>query len=238
MLRNIILLFILLGANIGQAASNIPRLKLEYSYALDMYCPLRVEPETLKPSQLALIPKIPIYRNELLSKVGWFQNQWNIQGNPLLQATVKLIGKPFPMSELQAAIFLCPRLPFMGTPLSLNVISYLESSSKDIEGLGKPLPIFFFVSTTIHEVLHKYINNILDKNGSPILARMKETDLYKSHLHLFAVQKLVFESLGLTDLLQPIGHLEALHGPDYVKAWQTVHGDQKIYEALLLELKK
>jgi len=220
------------------AANSIPHLKIEYSYGLDMYCPQKVEPEVLTPIQTALIPKIPEYRTELLSKLQWFQAQWDQQGSPLLIATVKVIGKPFPMQNLQAAIFLCPRLPFMGTPLAFNVISYLTSSSRDIPGLGKPMPIFFFISTAFHEILHKYINNILEKNPSKILAKLNDSDLYEAHLHLYAVQKLVFESLGLSQLIPGIGQIEASHGTDYLRAWKVIHEQPDMKESLLMELKK
>lgn len=218
--------------------TQVPKVQIEYSYALDMYCPQKVDPEFLTPSQLQLIPKIPEYRKELLSKVSWFQSQWNQQGQPLLTQTVRVIGKPFPMKDIQASVFLCPRFPFMGTPLAFNVISYLNSSAKDIEGLnGNPMPVFFFVSTAFHEVLHKYINSILEKRPSAILAKLNETDLYEAHLHVFALQKLVFESLGLGYLLPQIQQLEALHGPDYVRAWKAIHDDSNFYAALIAELK-
>jgi len=220
------------------ASDGIPNVKFEYSYALDMYCPQKVEPEVLTPEQTALIAKLPQYRVELLSKLNWLQNQWDSQGQPLLMATVKNIGKPFPIQDLQAAVFLCPRFPFMGTPLALNVISYLDSSAKDIPNLGKPMPIFFFISTTFHEILHKYINAILKKNPSSILSKINASDLYKAHLHLFALQKLVFESLGLSHLLPQIGRLEALHGAEYARAWKAVHNDSTFYNALIEELKK
>ena len=218
--------------------SEVPSLKIEYSYALDIFCPEKVDPENLTQSQLKLIPKIPVYRIELLSKINWFQTQWNQQGTPLLSQTVALIGKSFPMKDIQAAVFLCPRFPFMGTPLAFNVISYLDSAAKDIEGLGgKPIPVFFFVSTAFHEILHKYINSILEKNPSVILSNMKDTELYMAHLHLFALQKNVFESLGLAYLLPQIQQIEALHGPDYVRAWQAVHSDVQLYNSLIAELK-
>jgi len=219
--------------------AQVPKVKIEYSYALDIYCPERVEPEVLNSWQLSLIAKIPTYRTELLKRLPWFQQQWDNQGQPLLTATRSLIGKAFPMQDLQAAVFLCPRFPFMGTPLALNVISYLESSAADIPTLGgQPLPVFFFVSTTFHEVLHKYINAILEKQPSSILAAMDESDLYEAHLHLFALQKFVFTSLGLSNLLVQIEGLEATHGPDYSRAWKRVHGDQQFYEDLLAELMK
>lgn len=222
-------------------APAIPSLKLKYSYALDIYCPLQVTPEPLTPWQIALIPKIPQYRDqELLSKISWFQSEWNKQGTPLLAAAVNAIGKSFPMKEISAALFLCPRYPFMGTPLAFNVISYLNLPAKDIPTLaGKPMPIFFFVSTAFHEILHKYINSILEKKPSMVLKNLGTNlnSLYGAHLHLFALQKKVFTDLKLNKLLPSIAKLEASHGPEYDRAWKTVHEDAAVYNSLIDELK-
>ncbi len=217
----------------------VPRLKLEYSYAIDMYCPLRVEPEALEPWQLALIPKISIYQVELIQKLDWFQFQWDTQGVPLLMAAMNEVGAPFPVSALQAAVFLCPRYPFMGTPLAFNAISYLESSADDIPSLGgQPLPVFFFISTAFHEVLHKYITSLLKLRPSRILQKIpNETPLYRAHLHLFALQRKSFESLGLSHLLPHIKKLESLHGLDYKRAWESVYSNNELYRELLGELK-
>jgi hypothetical protein len=238
---NITIVALSLISTLALAAPNVPKLKLEYSYALDMYCPHNVVPETLTPAQVALIPKIPLYRDqELLLKLEWFQSEWDKQGNPLLMAAANAIGKPFPISEISAALFLCPRYPFMGTPLAFNVISYLNLPAMEIPALaGNPMPIFFFVSTAFHEVLHKYVNSILEKQSSAVLKTLKTdlNSLYGAHLHLFALQKKVFIDLNLANLLPAIEKLEATHGPDYVKAWKTVHGDPAIYQSLLDELK-
>jgi len=218
--------------------SNLPKIQIEYSYALDLLCPNSVVPEVLTSSQLKLIEKIPEYRNELLGKINWFQSEWDLQGQPLLAQAISIIGKPFPMIEIQASLFLCPRFPSMGTPLAINVVSYLNSSARMIDGLsGNPLPVFFFVSTTFHEILHKYVNNILRKSPSVILAKLNGTDLYKNHLHLFALQKLVFESMHLAHRLPQVQQVEAMHGSDYVRAWNAVHENPTLYEALVAELK-
>ena len=235
-----VLLFfsLLVGSISAKAQQIVPRLVLEYSYGLDLYCAPAVTPETLTPWQLAMIPKIPNYRSELLDKMPWFQSEWNRTGTPLMLEAARVIGKGFPVTEIRAAVFLCPRFPSMGTPLALNIISYLESTVKDIPSLDKPLPIFFFVSTTFHELLHKYINAILIQTGSDVIARVNEPDLVKAHLHLFALQKLVFESLNIGQLLPQIQKLEAIHGPDYVRAWNLVHNDEALFTELINELKR
>lgn len=109
-----IFLLSLLLVQAAKAAPKVPALILEYSYALDMYCPQQVVPESLNEWELALIPKIPTYRDqELLGKISWFQAEWNKQGTSLLIAAANEVKKPFPMVELTAALFLCPRYPLI-----------------------------------------------------------------------------------------------------------------------------
>lgn len=201
-----------------------PKVTFDYSYALDFVCPE---------------PVAPTMQDELLARLPELQQEWNAQGPHLLKATVAAIGTPFPAMELQAAVFACPRFPSMGTPLALNSVAYLQSAASLIPEMGgQTLPVFFFVSTAFHEILHKYIQGILEKRPSRILlAHTRESELYKAHLHLFALQKKVFEDLKLGNLLDSIGKVEALHGADYARAWRDVHGDPSVCAQLIEELR-
>lgn len=217
------------------APLQVPNLKIEQSLALDMYCPTSLAGSTLSPVQLALIPKLPAYASELAVRVPFFQSEWDARGPKLLATAAEIVGKPFEMRDLQAAVFLCPSLPFMGTPLAFNVTSYVAGTAKEI-GLAKPTDVFYFVSTAFHEILHKYIDDILEKRPSAVLARTKDSALYESHLHLFALQKRAFEKAGLGSRLWEIQYLEASHGEDYARAWKAVHGDPKLEAELIAEL--
>jgi hypothetical protein len=230
-------LSLLLFSITASASLQIPKVKIAQSVALDMICPAAVVDDKLTPVQLALISKLPSYDVELAKKVPWFQMQWDARGPHLMETATDVVGKPFPMQDLEAAVFLCPRFPFMGTPLAFNVVSYLDVTAKDL-GLQKPNDIFYFVSTAFHEVLHKYITDILSKHPSAILAATKEDDLYEAHLHLFALQKRVFERAGLVSRLREIEFVEAGHGPAYARAWKAVHGDAKLEADLIAELQK
>lgn len=174
------------------AANQFPHLTMEYSYGVDTYCPEKVDPEVLPDWITKLIPKVPVYRTELLQKVPYFQEEWNKVESHFLGTTVSEIGIPFQRKEFSVFLFLCPRFPSMGTPLMINSISYLETPIPDIPTLEKPMPIFLFNSIVFHEVLHKYVNDILKDHDSEILRRlpvefladMPNPELVKVHLHL------------------------------------------------------
>jgi len=90
----------------------------------------------------------------------------------------------------------------------------LQAAALISEMRGQTLPVFFFVSTTFHEILHKYIHGVLELRPTRILqARAGESELYKAHLHLYA-----------------------LHGPEYARAWRDVHDDPKLSAQLIEEL--
>jgi hypothetical protein len=218
-------------------APEVTSVLFEYSYGLDTFCPLETIPETLTDWQQALIPKIPTYRPELLARLDELTEHWESDGSPLLQAAVDLIDRPFERREVAVALFLCPRLPSMGTPIAINMISYLRSSAEDIPTLEEPVNLFFFTSITFHELLHKYIHDLLAERPSAILAALEEPALVEAHLHLFALQKRVFEHLDMQSALPAIEAQEAQHGPDYERAWELVHGDSDLEEQLIAELR-
>ncbi len=155
-----------------------------------------------------------------------------------LRKAVEVVGTPFVRTEYSASLFLSPRMPSMGTPLAINMLPYLKSSAADMPILaeGKPLHVFFFGTITFHEMLHKYVNQLLRKQPSTIVAGMQEPLLFERHLHVFVLQKRVFEALGMIEQLEAVGRQEASHGPDYVRAWARIHGDADLEQRLFEEL--
>ena len=218
----------------AHSSEAIPHLSFEYSYGIDSTCAQRVDPEPLPQWTTAMIEQIPTYRKELFEKIPFFQSQWDKVEPHLFNATVSEIGVPFSRREYSLALLLCPRIPSMGTPLLINMISYLESSIADIPNVDKPSPVFLFTAIVFHEILHKYVNNILKLRPSKILktlpekylSDMKNPQLVTAHLHLFAVRKKVYEKLRIDHLFPWIKLQEASHGLEYARAWEIVHEKQ------------
>ena len=239
-------------ASVGAA---LPRLAFEVSFALDDYCPRQTVPEPLVAWQQELIDRIPTYRAALVAELPSIQAAWDDAAADLLAATVRGGGHEFRRAELPVALFLCPRLPSMGTPLAVNVISYLEAAVPDIptlvdldgDGDRDPLPRFLLVAITYHELLHKYLNDVSDLSSSPIVDALpasltgdladRDLVLMKAHLHLFALRRWVYEDLDLDDQVPYIEAIEKAHGPGYRRAWELVHERDDLYQPLLDEIR-
>lgn len=233
----------------------LPTVSLEYSFALDDFCSPQTVPEPLLDWQLALIAKIPTYRAAVVSELPRFQQSWDAAAPDLLAATVRGGNHPFERKDVAVALFLCPRLPSMGTPLSINVIAYLKAAVPDIptltdldgDGVRDPLPQSLFVAITYHELLHKYLNDVADLTSSPLLdglpgtftADLSERDvmLLKAHLHLFALRRWVYEDVGLHAQFPLVKAIEQSHGPAYRRAWEMVHDRTDYYQRLLDEIR-
>lgn len=229
-------LLLLAGFAANQKAESppgIPRLTIEYSWALDEYAPKHVVPEVLSKAQLPLIEGIPVYRADLIANIPRFQEAWDQMAEGLLTTTVELAGQGFRRSEYSAAVFVNPRLPSMGTPLALNLISFLESSAADIPALEKPQPLFLFVALLHHELLHKFVDGILAERPSKLLADLDDEalaglarpEMLRAHLHVFALQERVYQALELDEQLPWIRAQDALFGEEYTRAWELVRAD-------------
>ena len=65
---------------------------------------------------------------------------------------------------------------------------------------GRSAPLSVFSNSVFHELLHIYVGDILDSlpgQTTPLLEKYKaEPPMVLSHLHLFAVEALVYQRLG------------------------------------------
>jgi len=84
----------------------------------------------------------------------------------------------------------------MNTPLMIGMRFFLQSTAPD--GQAAPLPLFS--NTVFHELLHIYVGDVIESlpgQTTPLLEKYKaEHPAVLSHLHLFAVEGLVYQRLG------------------------------------------
>ena len=73
----------------------VPQLDFEYAYGFDFFCPEHVQPEPLNDWQLKLIPRIPVYREELVKRVGEFAHHWDTVASDYLRKAVEIVGTPW-----------------------------------------------------------------------------------------------------------------------------------------------
>jgi hypothetical protein len=167
---------------------------------------------------------------EAVRRAPEFQAMWDREGPAYLSATFDEIGLPFPYTEMQAAITVCPGVRSMSTPLMLNVTRYLSSAkTRD--------PDWLFVETVYHELMHTYVRRV---NANSVLRKKyaAEAPVVLNHLHVMALEKFALLKLGKTDELTRVGvDYETLLPPPYKRAWEIVN-DIEGHQAFVNELKQ
>ena len=95
-----------------------------------------------------------------------------------------------------------------------------------------------FTSCVFHELLHVWIDENIDKNSSPLLAKYREEDCHaREHLHLMAIQKMVYIKINRKDIVDVLdeGYRKFEWSPAYCRAWEIVN-DIEGYETVLKDI--
>jgi len=184
-----------------------PKIKYLYSGVFDAWC---------SASNGTVVPDEK--RQQLLGKVDNIQAEWDKLGPELLATTEKLIGKPFRRREVTATLFLCRKTPSMSVPLLVNGNWFVDGENQ--------LPDDMATHIVFHELLHIYIVDNIE--GDTPLRKKYEAEgehfLVLNHLHLMAVQKLVYLELGLEEeLARVIASDSKLPKGAYKRAWGIVN---------------
>lgn len=204
-----------------------PVVKYRYSGVFDRWCTATNGTEVPDAKQ-----------QQLLGKVDGLQAKWDKLGPKLLATTEKLIGKPFRRREVTATLFLCGQTPSMSLPLLINGNWFVDGE--------RQLPNDMATHIVFHELLHIYIGDNYCESSSPC-GFMRDSPVRKryeakgehflvlNHLHLMAIQKLVYLELGLEEeLANVIANDSLLARGQYKRAWEIVN--EEGHETFVAEL--
>ena len=140
-------------------------------------------------------PVEPEAAKELRGRMESIRALWRQEAPQLLGAVPAITGIPFRFHEASATLILCSSFPNgMSAPLLINMRTYLTSTSKD-----KPVALIDFTNALFHELLHRYVGDCLGFPAriTPIMAKYKaEPQTVQNHLHLYAIEGLVYRKLG------------------------------------------
>jgi hypothetical protein len=184
-----------------------PVIKFRYSPVFDSWCTATNGTEV---SDAKL--------QQLLGEVGDIQAEWDKLGPELLATTEKLIGKPFRRREVTATMFLCGKTPSMSMPMLINGNWFVDGENQ--------LPNDMATHIAFHELLHIYLVDHF--MGDTPLRKKYEAEgehfLVLNHLHLMAIQKLVYLELGLEEeLARVIANDSKLARGAYERTWGIVN---------------
>ena len=225
MFRNLAIGLALAASGISYAAdqtnaTGYPSVTMAYSWLLD---------NTVAEKTNFIVK--PEWVDELEKRTPEFQQSWNDQAGILLGKTIELTGgRTFKETEMHAAFVLC-NMASLSFPLVLNVRRYLTVV------LGPRVePMYLFNAQVFHELLHTFVvENLPDT--TPLQEKYKNEDqVTKNHLHLMAIQKAVYTSLGRLDELKALIDSDSQIGGSYKRSWDIVNSED--YQAFVDEFKK
>ncbi len=205
----------------AQTGQQYPRLFFKYSWLFENIC-----------SPLSPPPRI--WRQEAIAKEQKFQDLWEAAAPKLFKGLFERYpNRPFERKELTATLSVCPRLIPVGEPLILNVVHFLDSYTTDEGGRKRPPEAFTWM--VFHELMHTWLRRYLKSSELVNGKYAAESDVVKDHLHLMALEIVLFEEAGLKDQQKWI---EAFYpiagGGNYHRAWDLVRkiGPKKILREL------
>lgn len=192
---------------LASPAPSIPKLFFEHGALFDRgLC-----------SKMTDKPVTAVMVNELESFLPEINNEWNKNGQILLETTTRLFNIPFTRKELSVNFIAC-NTPFTGMsyPLTISLHKFLKSTAE------KPLSLAYLNLIIYHELLHRYIYADLPSPDytPPLLKKYKsENSVVLAHLHLLAIQKYVYHALDRdAEFEEELAYLSG----DYQRAWEIV----------------
>jgi hypothetical protein len=209
----------------AEAQAKIPKVTFDHSNVFDQTC-----------SDALKKPISPESLEELERVIPRLRTRWETDGPKLMKATAAIVGRPWAFSEANFAMFLCDGFHAMSFPPLMDMRTFVSSTAN-----GEPQSDVVFVTIIFHELLHHYIDDCLD--GSPndttkLLEKYKtESITVKNHLHLFAIEKLVYNKLHMEKYLGEtiISEKKLSSGPGFTRAREIV--DLETPERFIRELR-
>lgn len=156
-----------------------------------------------------------------------FRAAWAKYGPPLLRETEAVVGRPFKFHETLATLHVCEAHPDgVSYPLAVNLSLFLNAYGGEYR--GDPRADELFVNLVYHEILHRYIRDIVGAGkgepmkATPLLLRHAQEHLFvRTHLHVIGIEKLVYRRLGKPEI--PATMWGDNENPAYKRAYQLAN---------------
>jgi hypothetical protein len=203
----VLIAFAALTTSPGARAQVFPQLFFEPAPVFDQECAAKTG-----------VPIKPEIAKELYEKLGVFQTAWDAEAAKLIPASEAVTGRKFFRKEYSVNLTACMWTPMGDPAFIINMNAFLGPKAA-------PMPVF--ISMVHHELLHSLVDNLMNDDfaaQSPMIVKyQKEPINVLVHLHLMAIQKAAYESLGRSDLVKETDRLYLqLIGGAYKRAWEIV----------------
>lgn len=222
---NLVIIFLLFSTGCVTASAqrstfsnSIPVVFISYSPLFDQVC------ERTFGQKIPPVAKVegPRRQYELIA-------QWQKDSPYFFNVLINRIGRGYPRKEETVSLTSCNILS-VSDPVMIPLKRWLVS-------LGGREPLYGFSDVVFHELLHRYLSANFDINKSALIRKyQKENQQVLAHIHLMALQKMIYIDLRRNDLIKWLNHdYNELIGGDYKRAWEIVNTIES-YQALVNEL--
>ena len=175
-------------AKVPPEPAAVPKITIDYPGVIESNC-----------KALGLKTGDPSMVSELRERLPSWRAAWDKDGPRLLAELRRAVGKPFQFGESIAILQTCEGLNSTSYPLILD-------ARKSLAGGMYGGRADMFVNDLFHELTHRYIRDILGdgdrlpfKETPMMLKYQAESPFVRTHLHLYALHKIIYRRLGLVD---------------------------------------
>ena len=166
----------------------VPKITIDYPGVIEFNC-----------KALGLEIGDPALLTELRERLPAWRVAWDKDGPRLLAELSRIVGKPFKFRESIAVLQTCKGL-------NSTIYHLILDSRKSLTGGLYGGRVDLFVNDVFHELTHRYIRDILGDGDrlpfkeTPMMRKYQaEAPFVRTHLHLYALHKVVYRHLGLVD---------------------------------------
>ena len=213
------------------AADSAPRVEIDFPNLIERYC-----------AELSVAPD-PEVVAELRRRLPELRAAWEREGPALMAETARLAGRPYRFRETIAVLHACEDLGSLSRPLLIAAARYTDAWARrpGRDGAARSRrPDADFVNSVWHETNHRYVTAIVESlPGATTPARerhARESIVVRNHLHLFALEELVWTRLGRRDEFEARrARVEGRGDRELARAYALVR--QEGAEALVAELR-
>jgi hypothetical protein len=219
----------------GQAPAEppVPRVEFAFPRLIERYC-----------SAVSPRPPAEEVMAEIARRLPELAAYWEREGPVLLEESRRVTGRPYHFAETQAVLHGCEDLTSMSQPLLIAAAPYTDAWERRPPGAsGRPRvrrTDADFAYAVWHELTHRYISRViagLPGATTPSRERHAGEDIVvRNHLHLFALEELVWRRLGRGEEFEARRvRILALGDPELTRAYGIVAEEGA--EALVAELR-
>ena len=165
-------------------------------------------------------------------KLPSLRTYWKQESPKLFNEFFNYFNQDFKINNKTAICFLGADIGYGSkTFLLLGLRSYLDSSDWKLNINREDA----FITFVFHELLHIWIDNNISYNQSSILKKYHhEPREVKAHIHLMAIQKMIYLNINRMDILNTLDMCYSeLQDNDYKRAWNIVNNIENHTKILL-----